>query len=118
MSNDELKQLAHSLISEKIQRQEKVIMEWAVHELIQGAGEIKGAGVPFYGLCAREHCYRVVKAAVDKYEQNSEKDEKEKDKQLLLEGFDHVQAAYTVEVEGERTLVPIDLIADAELLER
>lgn len=113
MSNEELKQLAHSLIAEKLQNKDEVQMEWAVHELIKARGKIHGAGVDFYKLCAHEHCYRIVKSVVDKYEGESEPED-----QMLLEGFKYVQSAYTIDRDGERALVPIEQLKDDELLVR
>lgn len=71
--------------------------------------------MPFYALCAREHTYRAVKRAVDKYESN---EERETDDQLTLQGFEHLQRAYTMDRDGERVLVPIELIPSYELLQR
>ena len=72
MSPKDLDQIAHCLISDKIGAGEVVQMHWAVTELINSQGMIGGDGVPFYQLCAREHVYRVVKRAVDKYEQHGD----------------------------------------------
>jgi hypothetical protein len=116
MNITDLEESARRLIADKINRAEEVQMPWAVQELIQAAGEITGEGVEFYKLCAREYIYRVVKKVVDKYDQSSA--EREDNDQMRLEGFDHLQVAYTVERDGERTLVPIHLISDAELLAR
>jgi len=112
MTMIELEQIAHKLIADKIAEGEQVQMEWAVHEIIKGRGKIDGKGVPFYTLCAREQVYRVVKKAVDKYEIASDNTDRT---QISLAGFDYLQAAYTVEREDVRILVPIHLISDEEL---
>ena len=112
MTPRELDEIAHQLITDKIAAGEIVHMQWAVQELIARQGAITGDGVPFFTLCAREHVYRIVKKAVDKY------DEPQSGDQLTLEGYDCLQKAYTVEREEERQLVPVHLIDDDELLAR
>jgi hypothetical protein len=114
MTTNELDTIARQLISDKIAAGEIVQMHWAVQELISQQGEIAGDGVPFFTLCAREHVYRVVKKAVDKYDQPQAEDHE----QLILDGYECLQEAYTVEREKERQLVPVQFISNAELLAR
>lgn len=114
MSPNDLDQIAHSLITEKINQGEVVNMHWAVTELIDSQGMIHGDGVPFYSLCAQEHAYRVVKKAVDKYDKPQAGD----DLQMILEGYEYLQEAYTVDRDGQRQLVPIQLVSNGELLGR
>lgn len=114
MTPTELDAIAHQLIADKIGAGEIVQMHWAVQEVISHQGEITGDGVPFFTLCAKEHVYRVVKKAVDKYDQPQADDHQ----QLTLEGYECLQEAYTVERDQERQLVPVHLISDEELLER
>ena len=114
MTSNELDKLAHQLIADKIGAGEIVQMHWAVQELISQQGEIIGDGVPFFTFCAREHVYRVIKKAVDKYDQPQSEDHQ----QLTLEGYECLQEAYTVERDEERQLVPIHLVTDDELLAR
>jgi hypothetical protein len=115
MTNTDLDKIAHKLIASKIAAGETVHMAWAVQEILQGQGQINGDGVPFYKLCAREHMYRVVKKAVDKYDQ-TEPDHTQPE--LIFKGYHFLQVAYTVERNQEIQLIPIDLISDAELLAR
>lgn len=90
--------------------------EWAVMEILNDQGDPEGRAKEFYRLCAYQHVYRAVKSAVDRYG-NPDKSE-EHDLQLHLKGFQHLQVAYTVDRDGERTLVPIDLISADDLLAR
>lgn len=114
MSPKDLEQIAHRLIADKIGNGEIVKMHWAVTELINTQGDIAGGGVPFYLLCAREHVYKVVKKAVDKYD----KPEDGAGVQMTLEGYECLQEAYTVEREEERQLVPVHLVTNDELIVR
>lgn len=113
MTIKDVEREAHELITGKIEAGEIVQMQWAVNELILQQGEISGDGVPFYRLCAREFVYRVVKKAVEKYDKHEPDDE-----QLTLKGYVHLHAAYTVERDGTRQLVPVHLIDSEELLKR
>ena len=115
MTNRDIEKLASDIITKKLDAKEEVHMEWIVQELLNSQGEILGDGVPFYLFCAREHTYRAVKRSVDKYESEIERDSED---QLTLKGFEHLQRAYTMDREGERVLVPIDLIPSYELLQR
>jgi hypothetical protein len=114
MNNTELERIAHDLITAKVARGEEVHMEWAVQELISGQPAISGDDTGFYHLCAREHTYRVVKKVVERFASETD----ENPRQMKMDGFDHLQAAYTVERKGERVLVPIANISAAELLAR
>lgn len=116
MNNQELETMARDLIAKKLAHGDEVQMTWAVKELIDGAGEISGDGVNFYSFCTREHIYRIVKKAVEKYEQAG--DENDDEKQMKMVGFEYLQVAYTVLRNDQRVLVPIDCIADLQLLAR
>lgn len=108
----ELIRQTHQLIGDKLHAIEPVQMDWAVQELILQQGTITGDGVPFYEWCAHETVYDVVKNAVHKYEMKRGPDE---DNQLWLTGFEYLLQAYTIERNGGRWLVPIDLLSDEEI---
>lgn len=112
MNIEDIKTIAHELISAKLNAHQEVAMEWAVHEIIMKQGSITGDGVEFYRLCAREHCYRIVKSVVDKYKGDETTEDKQ---QILLPGFDYLQVAYTVHRNDEIILVPIELLTDEEI---
>jgi len=112
MSPKDLERIAHELIATKLAANQVIEMSWAVKELITEQGTIEGDGVEFYDLCAREYVYRIIKRVVDKY------DDQEPEEQFILNGFEKLQVAYTVERKGIRQLVPIEQVTDDELLER
>jgi hypothetical protein len=115
-NNSELKEMARSVIERKIDSGQEVRMDWAVMEILNQHGKPEGDSKEFWWLCAREHVYRTVKSVVERY--NPGKDGEQDDLQQHLEGFQHLQKAYTVERDGDRALVPIDLISADELLAR
>ena len=110
----ELEQQAHKLIAQKIEDGESVQMHWAVTEFLNLQPEITGPGEAFYQLAARDYAYRLIKKAVDKHDRSS----KPGDGQMILDGYEFLQKAYTVDRDGERQLVPIDLVTNLELLKR
>lgn len=112
MNKGEIEQVAHQLIADKIGAGEIVQMQWAVHEVVSSMGKIQGEGVEFYAFCANDCVYGIVKKCVERYDKPDAPD------QLLLEGFDHMREAYTVKRKGKIDLVPVDQIADHEILAR
>ena len=114
MTNTDIEKKAHEVISNKIASGEVVQMTWAVHEVIQSNGTIEGEGFDFYRLCAQEHVYKIVKKAVDKYDNKEKPDHS----QMTLEGFVYLQKAYTVKRNDEIQLTPIDLMTSDERLAR
>lgn len=115
MKQKDIERQAHELITTRIEAKEIVEMTWAVHELIGKQGTITGEGTEFFQLCAYENVYRIVKKIVERYESGEQEGD---DRQLPLEGYDCLRIAYTVEMDGERKLVPITLIPAEVLLSR
>lgn len=88
-------------------------IEWITTHFLNTRGDIGGEGAPLYRYCTRAHVGRIVKKVVGKYDVDAKQDE-----QLRLDGFDHLQRAYTVPRESKIVLVPIYKCTDAELLSR
>lgn len=113
MSPKDIDKIASSMIAEKIDSGETVQMNWAIQEILNRFPSIGGDDLEFYVLCAREQVGRVVKRVIDLYDQPSESGE-----QMLLDGYEFLRAAYTVERDGSRSVVPIYLLTDEELEDR
>ncbi len=112
MSMNKLEQRAHNLVAQRIGSGEEVRMPWAVHELLKSMGEAPKENAADWIYCARETLYRIVKKAVDRYAPSEDQKEGE---QLMMEGYKHLQAAYTTERGKDRVLVPTDQATDEEL---
>lgn len=97
-------------IADKVLRGEVVIVDWLTHEIVASKAEISGLDVEFYRVCAFTHVKDVVKRCVGKYDAKEQTD-----KQLRLDGFEHLQVAYTVTREGQVVLVPVDQLTDDEI---
>lgn len=90
-------------------------VEWITTHFLGTRGEIGGEGATFYRYCARLHVGRVVKKVVGKYDVEARAVQ---DSQIVLEGFEHLQRAYTLSRDEKIVLVPINRCTDGELLAR
>lgn len=75
---------------------------------------IEGEDADFYLICTRARVKEIVTKVIGKF---SPKDEPA-DRQLVLDGFQHLQVAYTFERQGQAILVPVDQCTDIEMLAR
>lgn len=97
-------------IADKIANGEQVVVEWLTHEIIRKKADISGDDTDFYRVCAYTHVKDVVKRCVGKYDAVCKADD-----QLVLDGFEHLQVAYTVNRKGIVVLVPVDQLSDEEI---
>lgn len=100
-------------IADKIASGAIVHVDFLTAEIIAGKDAIDGDDLPFYRTCAHTHVRKIVKRCVGKYDVKPSTD-----RQLTLDGFEHLQRAYTVQRGGETVLVPVDQCTNAELLAR
>ena len=75
---------------------------------------IEGEDADFYLICARARIKDIVSNTIGKFTPKA----KQVDQQLVLDGFEHLQVAYTFERQGETVLVPVDQCTDIELAAR
>ena len=101
-------------VTDKIESGESIRVDWLSNEIIQSKSNIDGDDYPFYRVCALAHIQEVVRQCIGKYNDASSK----KDEQLVLDGFEHLQKAYTVVRNNVNMLIPIDLLTDEELFSR
>lgn len=76
--------------------------------------DIEGEDADFYVICTRHRIKDIVSATIGKFAPKT----KQSDAQLVLDGFEHLQVAYTFERMGETVLVPVDQCSDIELAAR
>jgi len=115
MTPKDIEAAAAELITSKIKNNEIVEMSWAVRELISSMGEITGDGSDFHFICADYYAWRVVKKAIGKYDISTEG---LSGNQPNLDGFEHMQAGYTMKRGKKISLIPVSLLSDEELDER
>lgn len=114
MKQPSIRAEVRKFIADKIAHKEVIAVDWLTHEIVNSRADIEGEDAPFYRVCAYKHVRDEVKACVDKYDAKTPVS----DSQLVLDGFEHLQVAYTVERKGITQLVPIDMLTDAELTKR
>lgn len=101
------------LIERAICNNRIVAAQWLAHELMKSheAG-IEGAASPDWHIqCAYEGVKNAVREAVRRYEPS----EAESDPQIIMQGFERLQKAYSVQRDGQHKVIPIDYLTDAEI---
>lgn len=102
-------------VSDLVDSGTEIPIEWITTSFLNSRGQIGGEGAALYRYCTRAHISRIVKKVVGKYDVEARAVQ---DEQLRLEGFEHLQRAYTVPREEKTVLVPIHKCTDTELLSR
>lgn len=110
MSETSIYSDVRKFIADKVANGEIVVVEWLTHEIVSSKSDIEGADTEFYRVCAYTHVKDVVKRCVGKYDAKPVSDQ-----QLTLDGFEHLQVAYTVERNAQIVLVPVNQLTDAEI---
>lgn len=102
-------------VSDLVDSGAEIPVEWITTSFLNSRGQINGEGAVLYRYCTRAHVNRIVKKVVGKYDVEARAVQ---DDQIVLEGFEHLQRAYTVPREEKTVLVPIYKCTDHELLSR
>ena len=88
-----------------------VRVEWLTTEILAAKSNIEGDDAEFYEACAVHFIKDRVKRVIGDYEPQA----RQTPEQLTLDGFQHMQKAYTVERRGETVLVPVDQLSFDEI---
>lgn len=107
---DSLYTEVRAYVQDRIDAGIAVRAEWITDALLAEKQEPECEDADFYLICARAHLSDVVKRVIGKYRSTPETDS-----QLVLPGFAHLQRGYLVERDGNRLLVPTDLLTDDEI---
>jgi hypothetical protein len=99
-----------AIIADRIEAGEQVVVDWLTHEIVRGKELIDTPDSDFFRACAYVHVKDVVKRVVGKYDSGPASDA-----QYVLEGFQHLQKAYTVQRQGQNILVPVDQLSIEEI---
>ena len=86
-------------------------MEWLTTEILAMKDRIEGDDADFYRL-RWDYIKDTVKRCIGAY---APKAAAATDAQIVMEGFDYMQKAYTVTRADEVVLVPVHLLSDAEI---
>ena len=100
------------MVADKIDAGVIVRVEWLTTEILSMKSDISGDDADFYVACGVDFIKDTVKRCVGQYQPRATA---AADRQIVMEGFDFMQKAYTLERDGETVLVPVDLLSDDEI---
>lgn len=100
------------LVQERISGGITIRVEWFTQEILHKKDRIEGDDADFYVACAVDFIKDTVKRCIGEYAPRAATIT---DKQIVMDGFDHLQKAYTIQRDGEQLLVPVQFLSDAEL---
>lgn len=101
-----------SIVADRINSGVIVRVEWLTTEILSMKSRIEGEDADFYIACGVDFIKDTVKRVVGDYRPKASVIA---DAQIVMDGFDHMQRAYTVDREGETVLVPVHLLSDEEI---
>jgi hypothetical protein len=91
------------LIDAAIDHGEIVAARWLTQTILAEHSAIEGDDTPFYNLCAYEHVRESVRKVTRRYKTELRTDA---DMQIVMEGFERLQVAYSVDQDGDQFIVP------------
>lgn len=100
------------MVQERISAGEVIRVDWFTSEILALKSQIEGHDADFYIACGVDFIKDTVKRCIGDYKPKAEA---VASAQIVMDGFTHLQKAYTVDREGETVLVPVDLLSDGEI---
>lgn len=115
--NETLRAEVYAVIERKMRSHEAIRANWVAHSIINShsGGLIEGDHKDFWNHCGYHTVRDLVRRCINQKLEGSV-DESAQDKQLVMEGFDHLQTYYMVERDGEQTGVPVEHLTEEEVL--
>lgn len=109
-STTEVTREIRRIVQERIDSGVIVRVEWLTTEIMAQKDKIEGDDADFYLACGVDFINKTVKRVIGGYAPKSSQDA-----QIVMDGFDHLQKAYTVQRDEQVTLVPVTMLTDVEL---
>lgn len=100
------------MVQDRIDAGVSIRVEWFTQEVLHMKPNIDGDDADFYVACAVDFIKETVKNCIGSY---APKAAAVTDRQIVMDGFDYMQKAYTVQRNGEQLLVPVQCLTDEEL---
>lgn len=113
MSEASISTEVRKFIADKIENGDTIVVAWLANEFVSSKSGIEGDDAGFYRDCAILQLKGIIRSCIGKYDAK-----RVTDAQLTLDGFEHLQRAYTVMRADQVVLVPINQLSDSELLAR
>lgn len=100
------------IVSERVDAGVVIRVEWLTQEILAMKDQIEGDDADFYVACGAIYIKDTVKRCVGDYKPKATAVQ---DAQIVMDGFDYLQKAYTVERDEEIVLVPVSQLTHAEI---
>ncbi|MFO1351885.1 MAG: hypothetical protein U1F68_14925 [Gammaproteobacteria bacterium] len=101
------------VIDARIKRGDLIHPDWVTQQVMVAHPEPLGDESDFYLCMARETVRDQVRKQIGRYKLSPEK-ALIKDRETLLPGFEHLQQAYLIDVQGEQIAVPLKQMNSAQ----
>jgi hypothetical protein len=101
------------LVGDKVDAGVVVRIEWLTTEILAMKSDFYGDDADFYVACGVDFIKQAVKDSIGAYKPKAEATTR--DAQIVMDGFDYMQRAYTVVRDGETVLVPVDQLTGEEI---
>lgn len=102
------------LVADCVGRGEARSVASYVDAVMADRSNIAGPDSDFYLICTRHRIKEIVSTVIGKYDPKPS----QQTQQLVLDGFEHLQVAYTFDRDGETKLIPVNQCSDIELAVR
>jgi hypothetical protein len=110
MSEQSIYREVREFIAAQIQDGKVILVGELALQILISKPSIEGQDKEFYQIAAMAYVKTVVKRCVGKFDAAPVSDP-----QLVLDGFEHLQVAYSVERDGQICLVPVDQLTPREI---
>lgn len=100
------------MVQDRIDAGVIIRVDWFTTEILAMKDKIEGDDADFYIACGVDSIKDIVKRCIGDYKPKAEL---VTDAQIVMDGFDHMQKAYTVNRDGEQVLVPVDMLTAEEI---
>jgi len=115
MNTETIKNKAHQLMDQLIEKRGTMQADWMVEEMMKALGGIEGKNAGFFKECARDKCYQIAKRVAATYMATEHCDDAA---QLKLFGFDEIRTVYTVARGGKSEFVHVKDMTPEEKIDR
>ena len=103
------------MVQDRIDAGEIIRVDWFTTEILSMKDKIEGDDADFYIACGVDFIKESVKRCIGDYKPKAALIT---DAQIVMDGFDHMQKAYTFDRDGEQVLVPVDMLTSDEIESR
>jgi len=115
MNESDIRREVELVISERVQCGEVTVASWVIQSVMSRHASLEGLDVEWYQVASRCFLQTEVARAVRRYKIN---EDQAQDGQMVLEGFERLQVAYSIVRNGQQSIVPLHLCTTQELEEK